>query len=186
MTIVDGRLARPRPIWFALAAMVLGIAIGATFGPAQTEAVTTYTRAWSCQGADFMPLDDGQPFGTSQRGRTGFGTFQCDADLPHRAVVTRVRFTVRDLQPSADVRECRLERHSLDVSTAGPDVLASLPSTGDAATPGTVRLSTTSISYKTIDRLNHVYYLSCFIAAQTDQLRLWGADVTYTITAANG
>lgn len=184
--MLDGRLGRARPAWLAIVAMLMGAAVGTTFHPAPAEAVTTYTRAWSCQGRDFMPYSDGQAFGYDYELRIGQGRFQCDADLPHGAVVTRVRFTLRDEHPSYEVNLCLLARVSLAASaTIYPDVLANVPGTGTSAHQGRVRVSTTSISYASINRLNYAYYLSCFIPIENVTLGVWGADVTYTITAAN-
>jgi hypothetical protein len=187
MSSLEGRVRAGRQVWLVGAALLLGASVAIALHPGQAGAVTTYTRAWSCQGRDFMPLEDGQTFGSFATARKGNGYFQCEADLPHKAVVTRVRFTLHDAWDGAEVRECRLARTSLAASTAGANsILAVVPTTGDPQDPGIVRRSTTSIAHATIDRLNYAYYLSCYISAEFDNLGIYGADVTYSITVANG
>jgi hypothetical protein len=64
-------------------------------------------------------------------------------------------------------------------------VLALLPSTGVSELTQHIRLSTTAISLATIDRKNYAYYVSCRLGADIG-VGIWGADVTYRISSANG
>ena len=89
------------------------------------------------------------------------------------------------------MRHCALIRTSLKL-TGVVEALAVMSSTGMAAQPGTVRRSDTSISFATVDNANYAYSLQCEIAFDDSLLNvigkdgIIGADVTYTISAANG
>jgi hypothetical protein len=79
--------------------MLLGQGALAIAAPAAPQA-TIQTRIASCAGLDFHPIDGRTQFRWQERilyraNSEGDGWFMCAADLPHRAVVTKVRFTVR-------------------------------------------------------------------------------------------
>ena len=65
------------------------------------------------------------------------------------------------------------------------DTIAVLPSTGDAATPGDVQLSTTAISNAVVDNINYDYTLQCAMDP-SGTIALYGATVEYTLTGAQG
>lgn len=186
---------RPRSILLVLAGVLIGGALvalpvvartGASGTPAPAAGTTAYMRAWSCVGRDFQALRNDQAYEFYGSMRVGDGYFQCHADLPHRAVVTRVRFTLDDASPY-EVSQCLLRRVSLAQATAGTElVMAAVSGTGGSATPGIVRKSTTSITGGTVDRLNYAYDAECYLPDLDYQLGIVGVDVTYTITAANG
>ena len=127
-----------------------------------------------------------------RRSNAGDGWFLCSAHLPHKAMVRRVRFTVKDTFDKIDVLYCALVRVPLSL-TGQLQVLAVMSSTGLAAEPGILRLSDTSIGFATVDNANYAYYLQCqiyfdpsLVAIGGAYARIIGADVTYTISAADG
>jgi hypothetical protein len=166
--------------------------------PASPSA-TTYTRVTSCSGLNFHPISSGTDFawdgGALYRDNTGEGYngyFLCDPQLPDKARVTMVRFTVRDDAAVAQVRYCALYRQSITLSGANDpgQVLADAGGTGMEATPGYVRLSDSSIGHATIDHAHYAYYLQCqinFVVGKGDsRAQIIGADVTYRISSTNG
>ena len=107
-------------------------------------------------------------------------------ELPDRAVVTKVQFTLFDTDASQEVSFCNLARHSITASTAGnPDVMASVAATGAAAKPGVVRRTDTSIAFATVHNASFSYQLECALGLGID-VGIYGANVTYTISAVNG
>ena len=185
----------------SLALVLLGAALGATLiapvsarvsGPTAVEPTAIQTRAVSCMSYNFQPLDKGttaSEWGFDGNLRFGAGWFGCDPGLPHRAVVTRVRFLVRDASAVDSLFFCQLFRFGLTTATATvAQQLAEVPHTGSAETPGTVRLSDTSITNATVDNLKFSYRLQCLIDERTGPVDtgIYGADVTYTIDSTNG
>jgi hypothetical protein len=164
-----------------------------SFGGGGAQAVTTYTRTASCSAlGGFHPISNATDY-TFKTTRLwwlggGSGFFLCDPGLPHKAVVTKVRFTIFDNWPSGEVRNCALVRSGLTPTTAeSVQVLASVPATGvPYLNDQPLRPSDTSISYATIDNANFAYWLQCELTLYLDAIGLYGADVTYKITAANG
>lgn len=80
-------------------------------------------------------------------------------------------------------------RHGLSTGNAGEfGVLGILPATTAAQSSYTpVRLTTTSITNATVDNANYAYLLQCELANPgVGIVGIYGADVTYTISAANG
>jgi len=172
---------------FALGALVSGTLIA----PGGSQAVTTYTRAVSCHGYDFVPLDafSMNAAGYDGTARTGWGWYGCHLDLPNRSVVTRVRFSLYDNSSTARIDYCSLWRSPLAASAAHqPQAMADVAFADYVETPGNVRPADTTIQNATIDNLNYVYRLQCEIADPDSQKHtgIYGADVTYTISAANG
>jgi hypothetical protein len=179
-----------RPTVLVTQGIVIGALVAGAFAGSGAEAATTYTRAVSCHGFGFEPVNDSIGYetnGTRRVPRT-YGYFVCAVDLPHKAVVTRVRFTLYDTAPvGALIRNCGLVRSGLTSATsATAQVLAAVPSTTGA--PGVIRLEDTTINYATVDNMNYVYYVHCEIDAYDyfNQLGIYGADITFKITAANG
>jgi hypothetical protein len=105
--------------------------------------------------------------------------------LPHKAVVTRVRFTLYDSY-DGQVNNCALVRVALETTPAGLYwVLAAI---GPTTNVGVQRLSDTTINYATIDNMNYGYFLQCYIDSTfpVTTTGIYGADVTFKITVANG
>ena len=178
-----------------LALTFVGIVLGATLVAPVTARVVdsavepsaTQTRTASCHGFDFMPVTSGISYGISATSRVSpsGGVFVCDPGLPNRAVVSRVRFTVGDGHPLAQVSNCALVRNGLTPTTVLPaQVLGSVPPTGLDPSPGTVRLNDSSINFATVNNAKYAYWLQCELSGTGTAL--YGADVTYFITSANG
>jgi hypothetical protein len=106
--------------------------------------------------------------------------FRCDPGLPTGARVKKVQFTI----DSFASYQCLYRRSGLTAAGAVIDETIgqiSVTPTGGAPT----RLSTTTITNGTIDNATYGYWLECGLPAN-DQGRLYGADVIYSISAANG
>jgi hypothetical protein len=187
-----------RPIFLVTQGLVVGALATALLSGSGSgaEAVTTYTRTVSCAAVGgFHPINSSTTYAFANE-RTmlfrltenGSGYFVCDPGLPHKAVVTRIRFTILDDTAYYEVRNCALVRGGLAPATAeSVQVLASVPATGVAYyNHQPLRYSTTSISYATIDNANFAYWLQCELPTNLVRLGIYGADVTYKITAGNG
>ncbi len=99
--------------------------------------------------------------------------------------MTKVGFTLRDASIDYQVHGCGLVRSGLTIATATSfQQLATVPDTNGA--PGIVRLADTSIQFATIDNTRFGYWLECAIAGDNPSVGIYGADVIYTISAANG
>jgi hypothetical protein len=192
------RLSTVRSRWSGVAIFLIGIIVGSVLvspvaarvtGAGNVVPATTYTRTTSCHALNFHPIDSDTRYknsGTLLASVTSASSFfLCDPGLPNKATVTRVRFTLFDGDSSSVVELCGLDRAGLATTTAASfQQLAAVPSTGTNAGPGTVRLSTTSINYATVDNTRFAYWLQCQISGPS--AGIYGADVTYTISAANG
>jgi hypothetical protein len=173
----------------AIAAVV---ATGPFAATASSSGRATQTRSVSCHAFNFTPLDTatGSNFASSKRyreGTGGSGFFVCNPGLPHRAVVTKVQFSVWDGSGSSEVQFCGLYRSGLaESSSETVQELAAFPPTGIAQAPGFARLTDTSIQNATVNTNSFAYWLQCKLGQFGQSLGLYGADVVYTITAANG
>jgi hypothetical protein len=173
----------------AFAAVVATSMFAAT---AASSATVPQTRSVSCHAFDFTPLDTatGSDFASTKRYRTGTqgsGFFVCNPGVPNRAVVTKVQFSVWDGSGSSQVSFCGLYRSGLaESSSETVQELAAFPATGIAEAPGFARLTDTSIQNATVNTNNYAYWLQCDLEQAGQSLGLYGADVFYTITAANG
>ncbi len=190
-----GRLLRAATLvalGMLLSQATLSIAVPAT-------AATTHTRVANCSAFDFHPINSATDFTWENRTmyRTsgdGDGYFLCDPNLPNKATVTKVRFTVRDVDDRINVRYCALVRTSLKVAESANYVMAAVSETGMTAKPGVVRRSDTSISGATVNLRDYGYVLQCQIDFHTDLFNyvkspasgIIGAVVTYKISSANG
>jgi hypothetical protein len=199
MPAVTRLLRATRPVLL----VVLGAVIGAGVAPAvatvrnqAAQPAVTQTRSTSCQGLNFHPIDSktgydwyGGEIRVTQPGGSNF--LLCDPGLPNMAVVRKVQFTLHDESSIGEVRYCALYRSGLTPATAlTEELMAVVPTTGLAANPGTPRLSSATISKATIDNTKWGYYLQCQInvpgQGYSNFLGIYGADVVYTISAANG
>lgn len=184
----------------SVAYLFLGAVLGAVLlGPGQATGVTTYTRSVSCSGFNFNPIDaiTQKAWHPTERylyrtgSAAGDGYFLCDPALPHKAVVTRVRFTLFDSSDLTEVRYCALYRHALATTypTPTPNDMAQVPTTGHTPAPGKVRLEDTTINFATVDNAQYAYWLQCNFYGDPrdyDEVGLYGAEVTFRITASNG
>jgi hypothetical protein len=173
----------------AFAAVVVTGSFAAT---AASSATAAQTRSVSCHAFDFSPVDTatGSDYALTKRYRTGTegsGFFVCDPGLPHRAVVTKVQFSIWDGSGSSQVQYCGLYRSGLaESSSETVQELAAVPATGIAQAPGFARLTDTSIQNATVNNNSFAYWLQCNLGQAGQSLGLYGADVFYTITATNG
>jgi hypothetical protein len=177
----------------AIASAFAAVIVTGSFAPtAASSAAAAQTRSVSCHAFDFTPLDTatGSDYAKSKRYRTGVGGsgfFVCDPGLPNRAVVTKVQFSIWDGAGSSQVQFCGLYRSGLAApNSENVEELAALPATGLAEAPGFARLTDTAIRNATINNTSYAYWLQCNLGQEGQSLGLYGADVVYTITAANG
>lgn len=176
-----------------LGAMLVGPAVARVAGPGQSDsavsAAGTQTRAVSCASTDFFPVDSDTPYQNAgtMREAAGVDSLRCNPGLPHRAVVTRVRFSIHDGSISGVVGPCALKRMGLAIATVNTvQTMASVPATDLYAYSETPkRLTDTSISFATVDPTNYAYWLECQVNG-SPLIGVYGADVTFTITGANG
>ncbi len=196
-----GRALRP------VVLLVTGMFIAQTTVSVAAGAVSpnaTQERSVSCAGANFHTLDpltqlrlvgrlmtrlDVVPADTNGEPTAGF--FACDVSLPNKAEVTKVQFTLRDSSAQARLQYCGLDRSSLKKGSAGSfQTLAQVPTTGMADKPGTVRQTDSTIEHATVDNTEWVYWLQCRIEldglSTTPDAGIYGADVIYRISSANG
>lgn len=199
-------LAYPRARMFlaaAVGALIAGslvVSFALLVHDGRTRAATVYTRSVSCGANDFFPTfntsyytltpDDGVVFRGADSNPT---EFVCNPQLPNGAKVTRVDFTIRDASTSGSVSKCGLYRASLAAVTAGAaQAMAHVADTTDAGAPGTVRRSTTAIANASVQNANYTYLMRCQVdlagipISGLPDIGIFGADVIYAITPANG
>jgi hypothetical protein len=189
-----------RNLTLVTAGLVIGAMLVApvTVGGSRSTlpSAATQTRTASCQGLNFHPITNTTGYGWAGTelyiaDTPGEAFFLCDPKLPDRAVVTKVQFTLRDANFVGEVRYCALYRSGLTTDKANTlQVIATVPETGIADAPGIVRKSTSSIAHGVIDNASWAYWLQCdiyFTDHTSEQLvGIYGADVVYQISAANG
>ena len=174
VTVVIGK----RHLLAGLSVLILTALIGAALViPAVSDATTTYlTRSASCAGVNFYASDSTDTYGTNGARRWNNGdaseTFQCNADLPTGAIVTKVQFNV------ANAAQCFLTRVSFGLAPTYDHMASVTHGNGAPAV-----LTTTNISHATVDNANFGYVLECGLDPDG---YLYGADVIYKITAAKG
>jgi len=191
-----GRIARPTTMF--IVGLLAASAISSSVVAAPAAVSSTLTRTASCAGMNFHPIDSRTTYRWEGRmlyrfDGQGDGWFLCDPNLPNKATVTRIRFTVRDVLNQIDVRYCGLVRSGLGTSGGAPVAMGVIENTGLAAAPGIVRRSDSSISSATIDQTAYAYWLQCQIhfGAGLGELggpygAIIGAEVTYRISSTNG
>ncbi len=192
-------------VWRPLLLLVVS-ALGATFlapfaahitGSGEGSVIAaTSTRSVSCAGLNWYPTDSETGYTTlgplrRRVGSSGSGIFRCDPGLPNKAIVINVDFTVRDNEWLYEIRGCALVRSGLTTGSADAyQALASVPATGVGGLPGVARLTDSSVQFAAIDNTKYGYWLECEITGpQTysePSLGIYGADVVYTISSANG
>jgi hypothetical protein len=181
--------------------LLIGAVFGATLGsPAlarliglgHADASTMQTRSVSCNAYAFQPVDSatGADYFNAKRiraGTGGSGFFSCDLPLPARAVVTKVQISIWDGSGSSEVKYCGLYRSGLDASTFDTvQEMAAMPATGIAQAPGFARLEDATIGFATVDPTKYVYWVQCNLGQAGQSLGLFGADVLFKISTANG
>lgn len=188
------RLLRPAIL------LAAGILVGQgalTVASPTAPSATSQTRTTSCMGLDFQPIDSRTDYSWDGRWRYRTtsqpdGWFYCPADLPDRAVIKKVSFTLRDISVNQSVRFCSLARASLLAADNTFEAIASIPETGLEAQPGAVRRSDTTIASPVVDNTKWAYAYQCQIdygqidSAESALAGIGGASVTYSISAANG
>jgi hypothetical protein len=177
---------------FVALTIIAPAALGGPIGKAATQPASTQSRSVSCDAFDFQPVDSdtGADYFNAKRirkGTGGSGFFICNPSLPNTAVVTKVQFSVWDGSGSSQVKFCGLYRSGLTASTADTvQELASLPATGISTAPGFIRLTDSSIQNATVNNAKYVFWLQCNLEQAGQSLGLFGANVIYSITSANG
>src|SRR5262245_21382284 len=144
-----------RPALLLVAGMLLGqgaLALAASPVPA----ATVQTRVSSCAGFGFRPINSETGYNWDnrevyRRSNKGDGWFMCPVDLPHRAVVTRVRFTISDTSEYVGFEYCGLVRSALAPTGTIQVVGLALSGISTDAQPGTKRYGTTAIHHATVD-----------------------------------
>jgi hypothetical protein len=158
--------------------------VGATNKPA------LQTRAVSCYATAFRPIDSNAGYtigGANILYWTGGGSsnFECNPVLPQHAMVTRLAITSADYVTNDQMGLCRLERFPLVPSQSLRQTMATVPGTGVAFMGGRTRRSTKHISHAAIDNQSWAYAIDCTLPANPSA-GLYGASVTFQISAANG
>jgi hypothetical protein len=141
--------------------------------------------SYICGAFAWQEGTDSQTFNANGPLRTGgapFSSFTCNVPLPEGATITAVRYTVKDDSGSNEVTSMFLAAVRL-VPPVVVETVASIPPTGDAATPGEVQLSTTAISKPVVDP-HYRYDLG--ISVTGGSVGFYGATVEYTVPAAQG
>ena len=196
-----GRVIRPM-VLLVVGTIIAQTTVSIAAAPAPASG-STQTRSASCQAMNFHPIDrvtgfriDGGTllyrWETTTNTETNAGSFVCDPQLPHRAVVTKVQFTLKDDSENARLQYCGLFRSSLRAGSAGTyQALAQVSTTGMTERPGIVRQSDSIITHATVDTTDWAYWLQCRIEflgflIGTGDVGIYGAEVTYTISSANG
>jgi hypothetical protein len=169
------------------AALVAPVVAGDRSEAAAVVPSAIQTRYASCAGLHWYPVNSATEYESLGTARVSAGgaMFFCDPDLPHRAVVTAVRFSVSDPSTVSQVQNCALGRHPLTVEGMGDiEVMASVPPTGGPEQPLAVRLVDRTIDFATVNNNKYAYWLQCEATAGS-QLIL-GASVQYAIDTADG
>ena len=182
--------------WRSFPVLLVGLLFGAilvgpvaarvTGSPGKASAATLYTRSASCAGLDFYPTDSSLAYYSSGDLRYNLGltaTFRCHLDLPNGAVVTKVQFTLYDVDPFGDVHDCQLNRLGLLATSVVRQTMADIPNS--SGLNGVGRLTDSSVALATINDAQFAYWLECSLNGDS-ALGIYGADVVYKISATKG
>lgn len=186
-------LAAAAAVGLLVASLLVSPVAARVTGLSATPRSVGRTRTTTCGAMAFRPIDSDAPYTGSGSGKYMYRsgpasdpTFQCPLELPDRAVVTKVQFTLIDSDPSQEVSSCQLFRSSITADAAGAkQVLAAVATTGTVLTPGVVRRTTTAIAFATVKNASFSYALECALGMGI-QVGIYGANVSYTISAVNG
>ena len=165
--------------------------------PEGAEGVIIKTRTASCSGANFVPANSfvsyqflWEKLSVVPGGSGDVGTFFCNPALPSKATVTKVVFDVWDTSADGEVQGCGLTGYPVDASFGGAFEMAYVNGTGISETPYRPLLVDTSIQNNPTNNAVAGYALWCTIdgesAAPYDEVGLFGASITYKISAGNG
>jgi hypothetical protein len=152
---------------------------------------TTHARQTNCSGSGFYPVDGGnatEVFNEVDGERyltPGTGALRCAVSLPNGATVTGVTFTVYD-NDATEVTNCRLLRTDL-TPPIGLESNVSTP-VSSTGTPGGVTITAPSLvgANTTIDNAGFAYAFECTLNSGDVNNGIYGAVVSYNVTAANG
>jgi hypothetical protein len=143
-----------------------------------------FTRHFSCEGTAWengFSWRDYSFAGVSKIGTGGFPPtfFICSVNIPDGARVTEVSFSLEDTHATQDT-QCSMWRTDLTtvIGNTGRPMAYGVMTSG---TPGSVRLSDTTIDFPVIDNSRFAYLLACFVGNDV-QTGLHGATVTYTVS----
>jgi hypothetical protein len=152
----------------------------------------TYSfRAVSCHAFDFFPLTSANAYrqNAAERYPVAQDFMTCAPDLPHKAIVTKVQFTINDASDTGKIQNCALcatpsSRRVQTCFRRWPPYLRPF----FIETLGIQRLSTSAFSSATIDNTRFAYFLQCqfLVGAASSQTSILGATVNFNITAGNG
>jgi hypothetical protein len=157
------------------------------------QGATLLSRQFSCPGSGFSTIFAEFGHNTDTEGLRyligGAGVLRCPVHLPNNAVVTGVTFTVLDADnsPTTDnVEACRLLRTDLTIPTGAEENVSTPVST--SGTPGEVALAAPSLvaAATAIANGSWAYSFECKLNSGTVDNGIYGAVVTYTVSAANG
>ena len=143
----------------------------------------TFSRNWSCAGTAWDKYNDASVVngdGGSGRYSTNSALVRCSVELPDGAVVTAVHFGIGDSSATESIG-CSMWRTNMSAAVGGETNMASVSSAG---APGSVRISDPTITQPTIDNNAYSYFAQCFLGT-TSAVRLFGANVAYTVSGAN-
>jgi hypothetical protein len=152
------------------------------------QGATVYTRHFSCAGMTFQAPSSTAGYSSVTPSyvfpTTGGIEVGCNVVIPDGATVTRVDFTVRDFDATDNVDPCLMIRTNMATSIGtGAITMGSASTTGDT---GAQRLSDTTISSAVMDNADFSYFLACVLEGSDNDIGLYGANVTYTITGTAG
>jgi hypothetical protein len=144
----------------------------------------SFTHHFSCEGIAWENGLSWKDYTFAGVGKIGNGStpptyFICSVNVPDGATVTEVSFSLEDNHATQDA-QCSMWRTDLTtvIGNTGPPMAYGVMTTG---TPGSVRLSDTTIDFPLIDNSRFAYFLACFVGNDVGTV-LEGATVTYTVT----
>jgi hypothetical protein len=159
-------------------------ALGGSPASAFVKKSDVLTRHWSCAGTAWENTDSTESYSLadSEKFATGGSAiFRCSVDIPDGAVVTEVDFSVVDNDATNDA-DCELWSTAMASGVGDETFMAGASTSG---TPGNTQIGTTDITSATVDNAENAYFVQCFIDGTDASLGLYGANITYTVSAAN-
>lgn len=106
--------------------------------------------------------------------------FAAQAQLPHNAIVTELQVGWRDGSDTAGT--VYLKRRSMMAVTEAPATMASVTSVGTLGGTQEGVWSDDTIDNAAVDNENYTYYLELYLPPSTEDIRLYGVVIEYTIT----
>jgi hypothetical protein len=105
--------------------------------------------------------------------------FAAQAQLPHNAIVTELRVGWRDGSDTAGT--VYLKRRSMFEVTQAPETMASVTSVGSFGGIQEGVRSDDTIDNAAVDNENYTYYLELYLPSGTEDIKLYGVVIEYTI-----